>query len=135
MLRVSWPEYLFDPLQHLLSPSTSGDRSRSQRHLLWSTQAEHRIKLSYQACQVALHVVDSRRTLFSWCLMFRIILIWVTSSLKRERYPWGFFAAIKIWTRDPEILMQMNVPPHERTRASIGYTHFLVISITLTGEN
>ena len=35
MRRVSWPEYLFDPLQKLLSPSTSGDRPWSLRRLLW----------------------------------------------------------------------------------------------------
>ena len=45
MLRVSWPEYFIDPLQQLLSQSTSGDRPRSHRCLLWSMQAEHRICL------------------------------------------------------------------------------------------
>ena len=39
LLRVSWPEHLFDPLQQLLSSSTNDDRSRSHRRLLWSMQA------------------------------------------------------------------------------------------------
>ena len=38
-------KYLFDALQQLLSSSTNDDRPRSQRHLLWSMQAEHRIRL------------------------------------------------------------------------------------------
>ena len=43
--RVSWPKYLSDPFQWLLSPSTSADWPRSHRCLLRSIEAEHRIRL------------------------------------------------------------------------------------------
>ena len=45
MLRVSKPKYLFDPLQRLLSPSTSDSWLWSHRCLLRSMQAEPWIKL------------------------------------------------------------------------------------------
>ena len=68
MLRVSWPKYLFDPLQQLLSPSTNDDRPWSHRHLLRSMQAEHQIRL----CTNSVKDLWSERRLYKlrWVLLY-----------------------------------------------------------------
>ena len=54
MLRVSKTEYLFDPLQQLLSPSVAEQiaASWSRRYILRSTQCEQRIKLCTNSFQI-----------------------------------------------------------------------------------
>ena len=65
MLRVSWPEYLFDPFQQLLSPSTSGDRPRSHRRPMAQLLAEemkggiHHIIL-LGGCKIALKIAYNK---------------------------------------------------------------------------
>ena len=54
MLPVSWTEYLFNPLQQLLSPSAAEQLagSWSRRLHLRSTQCEQRIKLCTNSFQI-----------------------------------------------------------------------------------
>ena len=61
MLRVSWPEYLFDPLQQLLSPSTNGDRPRSHRRLL-----RYEPKLQWFCNRFVTILLKARHGLINW---------------------------------------------------------------------
>ena len=81
ILRVSKLQYLFGPLQQLLSPSASDNRPWSHRHLLWSTQAEH--KISHLICtsvQSQIYCILSQRRCYYIGLWFHII-----TSRSRER--------------------------------------------------
>ena len=126
MLRVSWPKYLSDPLQQLPSPSTSDDRSRSHRCLLWSTQDEHLIR----QCIVIRHVFVWRAPI-SWSRHTIQILCCVRSRLTVIQFslPWTLLV-ITSWTYS--VLLCLSLDYCHQDQVKVWYKNKFLSNLNLT---